>query len=102
MARKKKQNNSADPTNEIVKQVKQVLLETIVREWLNSPCKEWGGKTPLSMIKMGEGQKIFDALKEADEELKKERNDAGRKTTPTKETPGKGDEEGPCQRSDLI
>jgi len=102
MARKKKQNNSADPTNEIVKQVKQVLLETIVREWLNSPCKEWGGKTPLAMIKKGEGQKILDALKEADEELKKERNDTGRKATSTKETPGKGDEEGPCQRSDLI
>lgn len=74
MARKKKQNNSADPTNEIVKKVKSLMLETIVREWLNTRVKEWGNKTPLEMIKKGEGQKILDALDSTDEELKKERN----------------------------
>lgn len=76
MPRKKRQSNSSqtDPTNEIVKKVKSLMLETIVREWLNSPCKEWGGKTPLGMIKKGEGQKILDALTSAEVELKKERN----------------------------
>ena len=79
MPRKRRQNNGnqptqTDPTNEIVKKVKSLMLEAIVREWLNSPCKEWGGKTPLQMIKKGEGQKILDAIKVSEEELKKERN----------------------------
>lgn len=102
MARKKKPNTNTDPTNEIVKKVKQLLLETIVRDWLNTPVKEWGGKSPLQMIKKGEGQKILDALKSADEELKKERNDSPRESKTTEGTPPEGDEEGPCQRSDLI
>jgi hypothetical protein len=79
MAKNRKQNtpqrnNSTDPTEEIVKKVKSLLLETIVREWLNAPCKEWGGKSPLQMIKKGEGQQILDSLKLAEEELKIERN----------------------------
>ena len=78
MPRKRRQNDGnqpiqTDPTNEIVKKVKSLMLESIVREWLNSPCKEWGGKTPLGMIKKGEGQKILDALRDAEAELKEER-----------------------------
>ena len=79
MSRKRRQNNNnqtdqTDPTNEIVKKIKSLMLDSIVREWLNSPCKEWGGKTPLGMIKRGEGQKILDALTLAEAELKEERN----------------------------
>lgn len=101
MARKKKQQSN-DPTNEIVKKVKQLFLETVVREWLNTPVKEWGNKSPIQMIKKGEGQKILDALKTADDELKKERNDTGRENKTTEASSPEGDEEGPCQRSDLI
>jgi heterodisulfide reductase subunit C len=72
----KKQKNKAngiDNTAEIIKKVKSVFLETVVREWLNTPMKEWGNKTVLELIKSGKGQEILDTLKKAEQELKNEK-----------------------------
>ena len=74
MARKKKNESETVSTEEIVKKVKTAFLDTVVREWLNTPESEWKGLTPLQMIKKGEGQKILDAIKKAEEETKNERN----------------------------
>ncbi len=102
MPRKNKRNNNVDLTNEIVKKIKQIFLETVVRDWLNTPVKEWGNKSPIQMIKKGEGQKIIDAIKEADKDLKKERNDTGGETTIVEKTPREGDKESSRQLCDLI
>ncbi len=64
----------SDQTAEVIKQVKTKLLDCIVREWLQTPVEEWGGKTPLQLLKKGEGNKILLAIEKADEELKMERS----------------------------
>jgi hypothetical protein len=79
MPKKQKTN---DPINDIIKKVKSTFLDLIVREWLNTPQKNLGGYTPLQAIKKGDGQKILDALKQSEEELKKERiaNETGNRS----------------------
>ena len=49
-------------------------LDAIVREWLNTPLKDYKGLTPLQVIKKGNGQELVDAIKKADEECKEERS----------------------------
>ena len=57
----------------MVKRVKSVFLDAIVREWLNTPLKDYKGLTPLQVIKKGDGQELLDAIKKADEECKEKR-----------------------------
>ena len=61
-------NKPDNQQNEIIKKVKSLLLDAIVRDWLSTPCKELSGKTPLQLIKNGEGQKILDAIKQMENE----------------------------------
>lgn len=73
MAKKRKNNDLSNSTEEIVKKVKSLFVEVVVRDWLNTPIKEWRNLTPLDMIRKGEGQKILEALKTVDTETKIER-----------------------------
>jgi hypothetical protein len=65
---------SMTKSNDVFSFSKATFLDIVVREWLNTPQKSWSNKSPLQMIKNGEGQKVLDVLKQAEEELKKERN----------------------------
>ena len=69
----KRKNKNEEQTGDIIKKVKSALMETIVREWLNTREPQWDMKTPLQMIKAGRGQEILDAISLADTDLKKER-----------------------------
>jgi hypothetical protein len=60
-------------TEDVVKRVKSVFAEVLVRHWLNTPDPEWNNKTPLQLIKAGKGEKLIEAIKIAEEELKRER-----------------------------
>ena len=74
MDKKRKTKKSGnDEIVEMVKKVKSAFFETVVSEWLYSPEDLWGGKTPIEMIKNGEGQKVLDAIDQAHKELKMER-----------------------------
>jgi hypothetical protein len=53
----------------MLKKIKSTFVEVIMREWLNAPAKEWGNKSPLQLIKAGEGQIILDALRAVDASL---------------------------------
>lgn len=81
----KKQKDELSQTEQInlmVKKVKSVFLDVIVREWLNTPLKDYKGLTPLQVIKKGNGQELIDAIKQADEECKVERSkNEGSRTT---------------------
>lgn len=73
----KNQKNELSQTEQInlmIKRVKSVFLDAIVREWLNTPLKDYKGLTPLQVIKKGNGQELIDAIKKADEECKEERS----------------------------
>lgn len=73
----KKQTDELSQTEQInlmIKKVKSVFLDAIVREWLNAPLKDYKGLTPLQIIKKGNGQELLDAIKKADEECKEERS----------------------------
>jgi hypothetical protein len=72
----KKQKDELSQTEQInlmIKKVKSVFLDAIVREWLNTPLKDYKGLTPLQVIKKGDGQELLDAIKKADEECKEKR-----------------------------
>jgi hypothetical protein len=69
----KRKNKNEEQTGDIIKKVKSAFMETLVREWLNTREPQWDMKTPLQMIKAGRGQEILDAIKLADEDLKKEK-----------------------------
>lgn len=69
MSRKRKTIEN-DPTEEIVKKVKTILLNTIIREWLNTRVEEWNNLTPLELIRKGEGQQMLDAITQSEQELK--------------------------------
>jgi len=62
MAKKTKNIDGVITTGDVVKKIKSTLLDSIIREWLNTPCKEWNGATPLEKIKKGEGQEILNAI----------------------------------------
>jgi hypothetical protein len=66
--------SKTEQINFIIKKVKSVFLDTIIREWLNTPLKDYKGLTPLQIIKKGDGQELLDAIKKADEESKEERS----------------------------
>lgn len=75
MAKKQKEELSqTEQINLMIKKVKSVFLDAIVREWLNTPFKDYKGLTPLQVIKKGHGQELIDAIKQADEECKTERS----------------------------
>lgn len=79
MAKKQKEELSqTEQINLMIKKVKSVFLDAIVREWLNTPLKDYKGLTPLQVIKKGDGQELIDAIKQADEECKNERFQHGR------------------------
>lgn len=81
MAKKQKEELSqTEQINLMIKKVKSVFLDAIIREWLNTPFKDYKGLTPLQVIKKGNGQELIDAIKQADEECKVERskNDGNR------------------------
>lgn len=83
MAKKQKDELSqTEQINLMIKKVKSVFLDAVVREWLNTPLKDYKGLTPLQIIKKGNGQELIDAIKQADEECKSERskNDGNRIT----------------------
>lgn len=71
--KQKSKNTEADQIAQIVKKIKSSFVEIIIREWLNSPCRSWGNKTVLQMVKAGKGQEILDAIKKSEEEMKEER-----------------------------
>ncbi len=63
MAKKQKTNRQEpNQTGEIVKKVKSAFLEAIVKEWLNTPDRVFDGKTPLQVIRDGDGYKIIEIL----------------------------------------
>jgi hypothetical protein len=75
MAKKQKEELSqTEQINLMIKKVKSVFLDAIVREWLNTPLKDYKGLTPLQIIKKGDGKELLDAIIKADEECKKERS----------------------------
>lgn len=75
MAKKQQDELSqTDQINLMIKKVKSVFLDAIIREWLNTPLKDYKGLTPLQVIKKGNGQELVDAIKKADEESKEERS----------------------------
>lgn len=67
-----KKRNSGNDTKDIVVEVKTALVDTIVREWLKTPIKEWGNRTPLQIIKAGDGSKLLDAIKNASKPIPEE------------------------------
>lgn len=69
----KNELSQTEQVNLMIKKVKSVFLDTIIREWLNTPLKDYKGLTPLQIIKKGNGQELVDAIKKADEESKEER-----------------------------
>lgn len=69
MSKKQKNTATRNQTTEIVKKVKAAFLDEVVRDWLKTPCKEWGGKTVLQMIEDGKGEEIIDAIKSAKESV---------------------------------
>jgi len=78
MAKKQKDELSqTEQINLMIKKVKSVFLDAVVREWLNTPLKDYKGLTPLLIIKKGNGQELIDAIKQADEECKSERSKNG-------------------------
>lgn len=75
MAKKQKDELSqTEQINLMIKKVKSVFLDAIVREWLNTPLKDYKGLTPLQVIKKGDGKELLNAIIKADEECKSERS----------------------------
>lgn len=93
---KRKQPNK---TKDIVTRVKSLITDVIVREWLNTPIKEWDNRTPLQIIENGDGDKLLETIKKVSEESPKEReeNDRGNEITEDSSS-----EEEPCQHSIFI
>ena len=75
MPKKKIKDTSTLQIEKMIKKVKSVFLDTIVREWINTPQKEWLNKTPLQLIKEGEGEQFLLALQKSEEEFKKEKSE---------------------------
>jgi hypothetical protein len=73
MAKKIKTEESRS-TEEIIKKIKTSFLNVIVKDWLNTKVQEWGGLSPLDMIKNKKGQQILDAIKKIEDEIKSEKN----------------------------
>jgi hypothetical protein len=71
MARKK-ENGGNDQVKDMVQKIKSTCVEAIVRQWLNTPLKEFDNKSPLQMVANGDGQKVLDAIKQAEVEIKSE------------------------------
>jgi hypothetical protein len=75
MSKKQKEELSqTEQVNLMIKKVKSVFLDAIVREWLNTPLKDYRGLTPIQIIKKGDGKELLDAIKKSDEECKEERS----------------------------
>lgn len=72
--KQKDELSQSEQINLMIKKVKSVFLDAVVREWLNTPLKDYKGLTPLQIIKKGDGQELVDAIKKADEECKEERS----------------------------
>lgn len=72
--KQKDELSQSEQINLMIKKVKSVFLDAVVREWLNTPLKDYRGLTPLQIIKKGDGQELVDAIKKADEECKEERS----------------------------
>lgn len=69
-----KTEDFTEEIGEVVKKVKSAFMDALVREWLNNPSPDLGGKSPIQIIKDGDGQRIIESIKLAEEQLKHERN----------------------------
>lgn len=70
----KNKKSKTNDYGDILKNIKSTMVDVIVRQWLNTPIKEWRNKTPLQMIKAGRGFELLSAILTAEKELKDERD----------------------------
>ncbi len=72
----KKPTNDVDKTvHKIVRKIKTSMTDAIIGEWINTPIKEFNNKSPLQMVKEGNGQEVLDIIDDAKKILAKERKE---------------------------